>query len=144
MLISVKKCWCHQNSKGVKRDSYIFSIFIRWSITLPSLIIAAYAWQILEKGTFSHHPHGHSWEGHKRHILNKVKVFQIWIIILIVIKIINNSNLLYKDRAYSRNYEQQDVGKAPVDTTIFKENPKARLKVHCSKTRCTCSIETQL
>ena len=131
-------------SKGCETWFNIFSIFIRWGIILPSLIIAACAWQILEKGTFSHHPHGHSWEAHKRHILNKVKVFQIWIIILIVIKIINNSNLLYKDRAYSRNYEQQDVGKAPVDTTIFKENPKARLKVHCSKTRCSCGIEMQL
>ena len=50
------------------------------------------------------------------------KVLQIWIIILIVIKIIKNSNLLYKDRVYFRNQEQHDVTeKDTVDTTIFKK-----------------------
>ena len=35
----VKKCWCQQNSRSVSRDSYIFWIFFRWGITVPSFII---------------------------------------------------------------------------------------------------------
>ena len=36
----VKKCWCQENLTGVSCDLYIFWIFFRWGITVPSFIIA--------------------------------------------------------------------------------------------------------
>ena len=45
----VKKCWCQQNSRDVSRDLYIFWIFLRSGITLPSVIIVGYVWEILER-----------------------------------------------------------------------------------------------
>ena len=51
-----------------------------------------------------------------------IKLFQIYIIILVIIKRINSSNLLYKDRFYSRNYEQHSVTEqGTVDTTMFQK-----------------------
>ena len=47
-FIFLKKLYFKKGSKS--RDSYIFCIFLRQSITLPSFIIAAYVLQILEKG----------------------------------------------------------------------------------------------
>ena len=46
-LFSVKKCWCQQNSRGVSLDSYIFWIFFRQGIIVPSFFIVGYMWQIL-------------------------------------------------------------------------------------------------
>ena len=48
----VKKCWRQQNSKCVSRDSNIFWIFFGEGITVPSLIIVGYVWQILGRGAF--------------------------------------------------------------------------------------------
>ena len=42
-----KKCWCLQNARDLLLDSYIFWIFFRYGITLPSSIIEGYVWQIL-------------------------------------------------------------------------------------------------
>ena len=54
----VKECWCQQNSRGVSRDSYIFWIFLRQGITVPSFIIVEYVWQILGRGgLFTPPPH---------------------------------------------------------------------------------------
>ena len=44
-----KKCRFQQNSGGVPRDSYIFLIFFRSGITVPSFIIVGYVLQILER-----------------------------------------------------------------------------------------------
>ena len=48
----VKKCWCQQKSEGMSRDSYIFWIFFRSGITVPSFILVGYVWQILGRGAF--------------------------------------------------------------------------------------------
>ena len=66
----VKKCWCQQNSRDVSHDSYIFWIFFRYGITVPSFTIAGYAWQILEKGGLFGTPH--PWAAPKKPILNRV------------------------------------------------------------------------
>ena len=50
--ISLKNCWCQQNSMGVSRDSYIFWFFFRQGVTVPSFIILGYVLQILGKETF--------------------------------------------------------------------------------------------
>ena len=42
----VEKCWSQQNSRVVSPDSF-FWIFFRYGITVPSLIIVGYLWQIL-------------------------------------------------------------------------------------------------
>ena len=48
ILIFLKNLYFKKGSRS--RDSYIFCIFLRQSITLPSFIIVAYVWQILERG----------------------------------------------------------------------------------------------
>ena len=42
--------------EGVSRDSYIFWIFFRYGITMPSFIIVGYLWQILGMGPFCYPP----------------------------------------------------------------------------------------
>ena len=68
----VKKCWCQQNLGGVSRDWYIFWIFFRYSVTVPSFIIAGHVWQILGRRAFLP---PHPWAGPKMSILNKVNAF---------------------------------------------------------------------
>ena len=46
----VKKRWCQQKSWYVSRYSYIFWIFFRQGVTMPSFIIVGYVWQILGRG----------------------------------------------------------------------------------------------
>ena len=46
LLISVKKCWSQQNSRGV---SHKFWVFFRQGITVQSFIIVVHAWQILRR-----------------------------------------------------------------------------------------------
>ena len=48
----VKKCWCQQNARAMSGNSYIFWVFFRYGITVPSFIIVRYVWQILEKEPF--------------------------------------------------------------------------------------------
>ena len=48
----VKKCWCHQKSRGVSRDSYTSRISSTQIIIVPSFIIVEYVWQILEGRPF--------------------------------------------------------------------------------------------
>ena len=71
LLISGKKCWCQENSRGLSSDSYSFYIFFRRGITVSSLIIAGYVWQILGRGWGSFVPH--TWAALKKPILNRVK-----------------------------------------------------------------------
>ena len=52
----VRKCCCQRNSERVSHDSYIFWIFFRSGITVPSLIIVGHVWQILGRGAFLPHP----------------------------------------------------------------------------------------
>ena len=49
---SVNKRWRQQSWRGVSRDSFIFWIFFRQGITVPSFIIVRYAWHILGRGAF--------------------------------------------------------------------------------------------
>ena len=60
----------NQKSRGVSRDLYIFWIFFRKSISLPSFIIKRYVWHILGRGAFL--PHHYPWAAPKRPILNWV------------------------------------------------------------------------
>ena len=52
LLISVKKYWRQQNSKGVSRDLYIFWSFFRQVMTVPSFMNVGYVWDILGKWAF--------------------------------------------------------------------------------------------
>ena len=52
LLISVKKYWRQQNSKGVSRDLYIFWSFFRQVMTVPSFMNVGYEWDILGKWAF--------------------------------------------------------------------------------------------
>ena len=69
--IPVKKCWCQLNPSGVSRDLYIFWIFFRYGITVPSFIIVGFVWRILGRGVKKV---PHTWAAPKKSILNRVKL----------------------------------------------------------------------
>ena len=46
----MKICWCQQNSRDVSRGLYIFWIFLKQGISVPSFIIAEYVRRILGTG----------------------------------------------------------------------------------------------
>ena len=69
---SVKKWWFQQNSGGASRDSYVFWIFFRYGIIVPSFITVGYLWQILGRGALFAPP-PHPWAAPKMPILNRVK-----------------------------------------------------------------------
>ena len=50
LMVFDEKFWCQQNSRGVPSGSYIFRIFFRKGITVPSFIIVGYVWKILGSG----------------------------------------------------------------------------------------------
>ena len=71
---SVKKCWYQQNLTVVSRNWYIFWIFFMQGITVLSVIIVGYVWQLLWKVRFFAPPpvsireqsgKGPSWRGLK-------------------------------------------------------------------------------
>ena len=68
----MKKPWYHQNSGCVPPDSYISCIFFRWGITVLSLIIVGYVWEILGREAFWH-ALPHPWAAPKKPVLNRVK-----------------------------------------------------------------------
>ena len=74
-----KKCWCQQSSMGVSHDSYIFLIFFRQGLTVPSFIIVGYVWQILGRGPFCS---PHLWAALKKRILNRVKITKLLVIFI--------------------------------------------------------------
>ena len=51
----MQKCWCQHNSRSVSRDLYIFWIFFREGITVPSSIMSGYVCQVLGRGAFCPH-----------------------------------------------------------------------------------------
>ena len=67
----MKKCWCQKNSSVVPRNLYIFWIFFRSVITLPSFFIVGYVWQILARKAIREQLRkGPSWIGlGNRHIM---------------------------------------------------------------------------
>ena len=72
MLISSKKSWCQQSSSDVSYDLYVFWIFFRSGITVPSIITVRYLWHIREGWSFCPPPPTppppplHPWEAPKR------------------------------------------------------------------------------
>ena len=59
------------------RDSYIFWIFFRQGVTVPSFIIVGYMWQILERGPFwppirEQPQKGPSWIGLRANLLQRI------------------------------------------------------------------------
>ena len=96
----VKKLWHQQNSGCVQPDSYIYCIFFRWGITVLSLIIVGYVWEILGRGTFWH-ALPHLWAAPKKPILNSVNsetlllsdVFENFIKMCLEISELNPANI---------------------------------------------------
>ena len=50
------KCWCQQNFRVLSRDPYIFWVFFRLGIIVPSFITVGYVRQILGRGGLFGHP----------------------------------------------------------------------------------------
>ena len=73
----MKICWCQQNSRDVSRGLYIFWIFLKQGISVPSFIIAEYVRRILGTGGQKGPPPTHPWAAPKKPILNRVKMFHI-------------------------------------------------------------------
>ena len=81
-----EKCWSQHISKGMSRDLYIFYIFFRSGLTVPTFIIARYLRQIWGRGPlWPHHP----WAAPKATILNKVQQYSLnWLCALIMLYIL--------------------------------------------------------
>ena len=75
LLISGEKSWSQQNSRAVSRYLYVFWIFFKLGIAIPSSTIALYVRQILRRGPFvplilEQSQKGASWRELKQHLIN--------------------------------------------------------------------------